>query len=87
MTSLFVCAPFLDINECLTTDSCDQICKNIPNSFECSCVAGYELVNRTICKAINSKFQMIHFFNAFILEVLFCTVFYHCRHDDSYEIN
>ncbi|XP_031616659.1 prolow-density lipoprotein receptor-related protein 1 isoform X3 [Contarinia nasturtii] len=42
-----------DINECLTTDSCDQICKNIPNSFECSCVDGYELVNKTICKAIN----------------------------------
>lgn len=45
-----------DIDECIVAvDICDQLCKNVPNSFECSCVAGYELFNNTFCNAINSE--------------------------------
>lgn len=57
----------VDIDECSTTDNCDQICKNTLNSFECSCVVGYELVNKTACKAINSKYKInkSHFSSCF----------------------
>lgn len=35
-----------DIDECkLNTHNCDQICKNIPGSFQCACKKGYIMVN------------------------------------------
>lgn len=65
-----------DINECSIPDSCDQICKNIPDSFECSCVTGYELVNKTICKAINGEYDFVlivnHFFFSTHLYINVC---------------
>lgn len=56
-----------DINECSIPDSCEQICKNIPDSFECACVTGYELVNKTICKAINGEYDFVLIVNHFFL--------------------
>lgn len=33
----------VDVNECATPGRCDQICKNLPGSYECSCHANYLL--------------------------------------------
>ena len=40
----------LDYNECYHNVSrCNQICKNILGSYNCSCYAGYQLFNATFC--------------------------------------
>ena len=37
---------FADINECTTgTHRCEQICRNTPGSYTCSCNAGHVLAN------------------------------------------
>lgn len=43
---------FIDFDECTIQGTCDQICKNTPGSFECSCTTGY-FKNNTKCYAIN----------------------------------
>lgn len=65
-----------DIDECTATpDICDQLCKNVPNSLECSCVAGYELFNNTICNAINSESIAFNEFFFVILITMFTFLF------------
>jgi hypothetical protein len=42
MNSKFV----LDINECLVNNGgCEQICRNVPGSNQCTCLSGYRLSN------------------------------------------
>ena len=46
---------FSDIDECNSTKPftpCDQICENIPGSYNCSCQKGFNLVNGSRCKGI-----------------------------------
>lgn len=42
----------IDFDECTIQGTCDQICKNTPGSFECSCTTGY-FKNNTKCYGIN----------------------------------
>ncbi|XP_013773508.1 low-density lipoprotein receptor-related protein 2-like isoform X2 [Limulus polyphemus] len=44
----------IDLDECSQWGYCDQLCVNIPGSFECSCAAGYKLVPPRHCRAENS---------------------------------
>ena len=37
----------LDLDECLETTFCEQVCTNTFGSFECGCFPGYMLVNGT----------------------------------------
>lgn len=43
-----------DFNECKIESTCDQLCKNTLNSFECSCVTGYTK-NNNRCFGINGN--------------------------------
>ncbi|XP_067053673.1 fibrillin-2-like isoform X3 [Acropora muricata] len=46
----------LDIDECNSTNNltlCDQICENIPGSYNCSCKKGFDLINNRRCEDIN----------------------------------
>ncbi|XP_023030772.1 low-density lipoprotein receptor-related protein 1 [Drosophila willistoni] len=43
----------MDYDECSETGTCDQICRNTPGSYECSCVSGYAKANGRHCLAIN----------------------------------
>ncbi|GFY41350.1 putative vitellogenin receptor [Trichonephila inaurata madagascariensis] len=43
-----------DIDECLIEGFCSQECTNIIGSYKCSCLEGYESVNRT-CEASGSE--------------------------------
>ena len=46
---------FSDIDECNSTKPftpCDQICENIPGSYNCSCEDGFNLVNGSRCEGI-----------------------------------
>ncbi|XP_077993853.1 uncharacterized protein LOC144447650 [Glandiceps talaboti] len=40
-----------DINECLESSTCDQLCQNLPGSFLCQCNSGYVLnsTDQTTC--------------------------------------
>lgn len=38
-----------DIDECEQYGTCSQLCKNTEGSFECSCIEGYILSNKTGC--------------------------------------
>ncbi len=46
---LFVCA---DIDECSTTNNCQQLCTNTPGSYTCSCRTGYTLYQGRACRGI-----------------------------------
>ena len=37
----------LDVDECLTASTCEQICTNTDGSFVCGCFAGYRLMADT----------------------------------------
>ena len=37
----------LDIDECLSASTCEQICTNTDGSFVCDCLAGYRLAEDT----------------------------------------
>ncbi|XP_067627209.1 prolow-density lipoprotein receptor-related protein 1 isoform X1 [Eurosta solidaginis] len=41
-----------DFDECSIEGTCDQLCRNTPGSYECTCVAGYAKQNNH-CTAIN----------------------------------
>ena len=41
----------VDRNECEEWNFCDQKCDNTDGGFKCTCVEGYELEDRTYCKA------------------------------------
>ena len=44
-----------DYDECVDKNGgCEQICNNIPGSFQCSCLAGFTLVNEAFCSGINN---------------------------------
>ena len=46
---------FSDIDECNSTKPltpCDQICENIPGSYNCSCQKGFNIVNGSRCEGI-----------------------------------
>ena len=39
-----------DIDECVDKNGgCEQICNNIPGSFQCLCSAGFTLINEAFC--------------------------------------
>eukprot|EP00057_Strongylocentrotus_purpuratus_P026506 XP_011680980.1 PREDICTED: low-density lipoprotein receptor-related protein 1 isoform X3 [Strongylocentrotus purpuratus] len=40
-----------DINECDIYGTCDQICKNIPGSYSCSCAGGYKEFSEGRCQS------------------------------------
>lgn len=42
----------LDYDECKVFGNCDQICKNTPGSYECSCISGYTKAG-PFCRAVN----------------------------------
>ena len=46
---------FSDIDECNSTKPltpCDQICENIPGSYNCSCQKGFNFINGSRCEGI-----------------------------------
>jgi len=52
----------IDRNECEEWNFCDQKCENTNGGFNCQCVEGYELKDRTFCKAKLSYPKMKIFF-------------------------
>ncbi|XP_062094531.1 putative wall-associated receptor kinase-like 16 [Humulus lupulus] len=45
-----------DIDECKDPNQCTNgICINLPGSFNCSCLKGYEPVNKTTCAKANAR--------------------------------
>ena len=52
----------VDRNECEEWNFCDQKCENTDGSFKCTCIEGYELEDRTYCKAKLSYPKMKIFF-------------------------
>lgn len=44
-----------DFNECTSRNEvCDQLCENLPNTFKCKCIEGYEWLNKK-CYANNNQ--------------------------------
>ncbi|KAK3853890.1 hypothetical protein Pcinc_039590 [Petrolisthes cinctipes] len=43
----------VDANECEVEGTCDQICINSKDKFECKCASGYQLRDKYSCTAIN----------------------------------
>ncbi|XP_002138212.3 prolow-density lipoprotein receptor-related protein 1 isoform X1 [Drosophila pseudoobscura] len=43
----------VDHDECQEPGTCDQLCRNTPGSYECSCVSGYDKAKGGRCRAIN----------------------------------
>ncbi|XP_034653858.1 prolow-density lipoprotein receptor-related protein 1 isoform X1 [Drosophila subobscura] len=43
----------VDHDECQELGTCDQLCRNTPGSYECSCVSGYDKIKGGRCRAIN----------------------------------
>ena len=67
----------MDFDECSIEGMCDQLCRNTPGSYECSCVSGY-VKQKNRCYAINGKY-FIYFlllFFLFCIFILFCFFFY-----------
>jgi low density lipoprotein-related protein 2 len=54
----------IDRNECeeWEVQSCDQKCENTDGSYQCTCVEGYELHDRTHCEAKKSLTKMRLYF-------------------------
>ncbi|XP_046546621.1 fibrillin-1-like [Haliotis rubra] len=48
-----------DINECNSSNPCDQNCTNTQGSYRCSCMAGYRLVNK-VCEDIDECTENLH---------------------------
>ena len=45
-----------DVDECQVDDPCSQLCTNTKGSYECSCVAGYELQqDHRTCKVVEGR--------------------------------
>ncbi|XP_033252319.1 low-density lipoprotein receptor-related protein 2-like [Drosophila miranda] len=44
----------VDHDECQEPGTCDQLCRNTPGSYECSCVSGYDKAKGGRCRAINA---------------------------------
>ncbi|POO01013.1 Wall-associated receptor kinase [Trema orientale] len=45
-----------DIDDCLDPNNCiNGICNNTPGNFSCSCLQGYEQINKTTCVKVNSR--------------------------------
>lgn len=53
---------FVDVNECdEVLDTCDQLCINIPGSYNCSCRQGYTLNSSSnACDAGRYKWSKTH---------------------------
>lgn len=56
-----------DIDECLLDRPCSQICTNTYGSYHCSCVDGYALKERHICKAVSAEQVKLIFSNRYYL--------------------
>ncbi|XP_013089349.2 low-density lipoprotein receptor-related protein 2-like isoform X2 [Biomphalaria glabrata] len=58
----------VDIDECNLTNyyGCSQICDNVPGSFVCSCLTGYEKINNTKCSAKGAEPALIYAVNNMI---------------------
>lgn len=41
---------FQDDEECMDEEQCSHGCEELPGSFQCTCLPGYGLVDRTTCK-------------------------------------
>ena len=51
----------MDIDDCATDlHRCSQICTNLPGSFRCSCIEGYELEGKTNCK-VNGPTPILYY--------------------------
>jgi len=46
MTYLFL----TDVDECNGTNPCQQGCNNLPGSFQCTCLPGFQPINSTHCE-------------------------------------
>lgn len=45
-----------DFNECTDKDeACDQLCENLPNTFKCKCIEGYERLNKNCYASTNNS--------------------------------
>ncbi len=44
----------VDANECAVEGTCDQLCTDLPGTYQCACLPGYKLVPPSSCLAINS---------------------------------
>ena len=44
---------FTDIDECATSNPCDDICRNTVGAFECLCAEGFQLNNDDQCVDID----------------------------------
>lgn len=46
----------VDVDECQADDPCSQLCTNTKGSYDCSCVAGYELqTDHRTCKVVEGR--------------------------------
>lgn len=55
-----------DVNEC-TDRPCSQLCKNTYGSYHCSCVDGYALKDKHVCKAVSLERAKLIFSNRYYL--------------------
>lgn len=56
-----------DVNECNDDRPCSQICTNTVGSYHCSCVDGYALKEKHICKAVSTVSAKLIFANRYYL--------------------
>ncbi|XP_073789900.1 thrombomodulin [Danio rerio] len=45
----------VDVDECISTNDCDQNCTNTPGSFECFCHEGYVLLDNGVCEDLEGS--------------------------------
>jgi low density lipoprotein-related protein 2 len=50
-----------DRDECREWGYCHQLCENTDGSYQCSCMPGYSLVDRSQCIASNSSSLLLFF--------------------------
>ncbi|XP_067141896.1 low-density lipoprotein receptor-related protein 2 isoform X5 [Centruroides vittatus] len=51
----------IDLDECAEWGYCDQLCLNTQGSYQCSCIAGFELLPPRHCRATNSSEMRLFF--------------------------
>ena len=52
----------LDIDECTTSNPCQQNCKNTAGSYQCSCQAGYKTDPKDSKKCLGKEYFTIRTF-------------------------
>lgn len=55
--NVFILKHFTDVDECSSDHGCEQICNNLPGSFECACHPGLQIDSTNNKKCIGESFN------------------------------